>query len=306
MKRRRHKNKPAAPANEPVDRWGATGLQSLRSLAGLFSLVIVIGAAVYGLERLKGRVYALPEYNPPVKVELAEPPAWVEQEQWSPRILSSIRLDSITSGLDEMLVRQVADQINRSGWVAAVKRVTQNMDGTIRIACDYRRPIAMVQTRRGYIPVDRHGVRLPEVYQQVPDGSGWMCLFGVKAETPEVGEPFQGDDAVAAIRLACVLFDQDFARRIVAIDVQNFRGRINKHDTHICLRTLDRGRIDWGSAIGEEIEEPSVQDKLRTIALYFKKGSSHAQVDVSVYRNGWIEPRERDVRTADGAMSRDR
>ena len=67
------------------------------------------------------------------------------------------------------------------------------------------------------------------------------------------------------------------------------RGRNDKRANHICLRTRDGGKIDWGSAIGEEIEEPSARDKIRTIALYFKKGSSQAQVDVSVYEGVELE-----------------
>jgi hypothetical protein len=136
-----------------------------------------------------------------------------------------------------------------------------------------------------------------------------MRIVGVDSPLPEVGQPFTGDDALAGIKLACLLFDQDFSSRISGIDVVNFRGRRDKRDNHIKLRTREGATIAWGSAIGEEIEEPSAKDKLRTIAAYFKKGSPQAQVDISVYRNGWIQPAPidaLDIRTADRGRIRAR
>ncbi len=307
----RKRGKPEREASETGSRWGETGLASLRSIGALLALSLLIGAAVYGLERVKEHVFARPEYNPAFRVELAGPPQWVDAEEWHRRILDCVRIPTDQEWLDETLVPLVADQINRSGWVSKLHRVEQGMDGVIRIVAEYRRPIAMVRVKcdvgECFVPVDRHGVRLPEVYRQVSDGLGWMRIVGVESDLPEIGEPFQGDDAVAGIRLAALLFDQDFSSRITGIDVLNFRGRRDKRDNHIKLRTREGGMIAWGSAIGEEIEEPTAQDKLRTIAVYFKKGSPQAQVDISVYRNGWIEPVavvDPGIRTADGGRVR--
>jgi hypothetical protein len=282
---------------------------SITPLLSAVSLFVAVGAAALGMERLKTYVYSLPEHNPPIRVELADPPAWVDLEGWRPRILASISLPADQQWLDGMLVRQVADQINRSGWVSQVERVSRSADGTISVSCVYRRPIAMLRTREGFVPVDRDGIRLPtgaegKVYTLVDDDSGWLKIEGVKSSSPEVGEPFPGDDAVAAIQIAALIFEQDFSTRISRIDVNNFRGRLNKRDDQIRLLTRDGGRIHWGSAIGEEIEEPTARDKIRNIALYFQKGSPQAQVDISVYRHGWIEAPERVIRTADGAISR--
>jgi hypothetical protein len=273
-------------------------------------LAILIGGAVLGLDRIKRRVYSLPEYNPQFQVELANPPEWVEVEDWHKRILESVKIPSDQEWLDESLVRQVADQINRSGWIVKLNRVEQGMDGIIRISADYRRPIAMVRIKHEseecFVPVDRQGYRLPEMYRQVNDALGWIRILGVDSSVPEAGEAFTGDDAVAGVRLATLLFDQEFSSRITGIDVTNFRGRRDRRDNHIKLRTREGATIAWGSALGEEIEEPSYQDKLRTIAAYFKKGSPQAEVDISVYRNGWIEPAPIDptVRTADSARTR--
>ncbi len=292
MSRARQKSK----NNEPD---GQGRLQALRALAGLLAVTCVVGGVIYALERVKAHVYALPEYNPAVQVDLVDAPEWVDVEGWRQRILAAAKIPPGQTWLDNDLVSAVADGMARSGWVSRVKRVSQCPDGRILIACDFRRPIAMMQTARGFIPVDNEGFRLPEVYPEVPDGTGWIRISGLESATPDVGQRFLGEDAVAGVQLANLLFEQEFASRITCVDMLNFRGRHDKRANHICLRTRDGGKIDWGSAIGEEIEEPSAKDKIRTIALYFKKGSSQAQVDVSVYRNGWIEPAaEPSLRTA--------
>jgi hypothetical protein len=282
--------------------WGETGLQSARSILALFGMVVLVGVTFTGMERLKAHVYSRPEYNPQFRVELHNPPEWVTAEGWHDRILATIRLAPDRAWIDETLVADVADQINRSGWVSHVNRVTQTMDGRILVDCDYRRPIAMIQTPKGFIPVDRQGVRLPEVYTSLPDTLGWMRIAGVQSDVPEVGEPFRGADALAAVNLAYLLFEQDFSQRINAVIVTRHHGR---HE--LKLTTRDGATIIWGSAIGEEIEEASVREKVRNVAAFFKKGSPQAQVDVSVYREGWIEPApETAIRTVDSSKRRAR
>jgi hypothetical protein len=171
------------------------------------------------------------------------------------------------------------------------------MDGSIHVCCDYRRPIAMVLTNTGkYVPIDKDGVRLPEEYDRVEGDSGWMRILGVQAETPKPGHAYGEDgrtdtDAVAAVRLAWLLFSQDdISARISGIDVTNFNGREDKYKTHIRLWTRDGRMVKWGSAIGSEVEEPGVTDKLKNLALWLKRGSPQAYADLSVYRNGVVAP----------------
>lgn len=303
----RRKDKRAGSSVGPSGQWWGAGAGALVSALGL---AVVLAAAVYGLERMRDRVLSLPEYNPVIKVELGSAPDWVNREGWRGRILSAVELPENEQWLGGDLLRCVYDQMMHSGWVSQVRRVTQDVDGTVRIFCraeDYRRPIAMLLTQEGYLAVDRQGVRLPEVYDFVGEDSGWMRVVGLETPPPAIGSAFAEDtDAMAAVRIATLIFDQEFAPRITGIDVTNFRGRRNRRENHVTLRTRDGGTIIWGSAIGEEMEELSAAEKIANIALYFKKGSRQAYADVSVYRGGWIEPARQVIRTADGSGERDR
>lgn len=292
-------------------------------VACLLMLGAIVGSVI-GLEHLRDRVYAREQYNPEPKIELAlsEDETWVEAEGWMPRILKRISLEGAMAevrnsrvsdapppgrpdtdnqngqqspnedtstaqkGPDLALLQAIADQVRDSGWVSEIERVYRDVDGTIRVSCDVRRPIAMLLTPRGrFIPVDRHGYRLPEIYDQVPLKSGWIRIVGVESEMPDPGEQFapESEDARAAVRMASLLFDQPaVATEIAGIDISNFRGRVDRSENHVVLWTREGRRVDWGSAIGEEIEEPAVGDKLRMLIKFLQEGGEHNHVDVSV------------------------
>jgi hypothetical protein len=269
-------------------------------------LLLLLAASVAGLERLKRYVGALPQQKMAVKVELEVPAEadWVDKEGWRPRILSAIHVPEEQVRSDQALLRDVARQMERSGWVSQVRRVMRTTDGTIRILCDYRRPIAMLLDAEGeYVPVDRQGCRLPEVYTSVSDSGAWIQILGVQESLPPVGQEFRGEDARAAIKLSSLIFQQSFRTQVAAVDVTNFRGRKDRARDHI-LVWPKRGRpIVWGSAIGEEIEEPVARDKLRNLAKYFASGSPQAYIDLSVYSNAGIERVPDAFPSADGLAS---
>lgn len=298
MSRKVKKTRDARPS-ATGERFQFAGLRPLLPVACVVTALIL---ATGGMEYLKSRVLAAPEYNPPVKINLQylKGSEWVEREGWLPRITTAIQVPTGRKLMDASLLTAVAERASATGWVRSVERVARGTDGSINLLCEYRRPIAMVLTDRGkYIPIDREGVRLPEEYdvQSVDANSGWMRILGVHSEAPAVGKAYgnsgrgKDEDALAAVQLAALLFDQEeIAPKISGIDVTNFNGREDKFKTHIRLWTRDGRVIRWGSAIGREVEEPQVTDKLRNIALWLKRSSPQAYVDVSVYRNGVLAP----------------
>jgi hypothetical protein len=274
------------------------GLWPLLPVAGVLGVVLL---AVGGLEHLKHRFCDSPECARPIKVELEyiRGSEWVEREDWVPRIASAINLPTNQSLMDKDLLRMAARQMMDSGWVRKVERVSRDMDGTIRMLCDYRRPIAMVATQRDdgtwYVPIDREGVRLPEEYRRVQPDSGWMLIVGLRSKLPPVGKAFGSstpdNDAVSAVRLASMLFDREEVSSLIStIDVSNYGGRKDKFDTHIKLLTQDGRMVKWGSAVGREVEEPESADKLNNLAIWLKRHSAQAYADLSVYRNGVLVP----------------
>ena len=285
---------------------GAGWFGSVRPLVPVVCVGLMIGAAAYGLEQLKHHAYRAMDFRPPIRLALVDPPEWVVAEKWEPRILASIPVPGPDQWTDPDLARRVAEQLEASGWVREVHRVTRHMDGTIAIKCDCRRPIAMVLTPKGYVPIDREAFRLPEVYTSVSASSGWLRIVGVESPVPKVNASFEGEDARAAVHLAALLFEQGdaFTFGISAIDVINFRGRRDKRACHVKLWTPDGTEIKWGSAIGEEVEENTPAEKLAQIAVMLKEGGPQAQVDVSVYPTRTIVPADLAVESSAGRTRR--
>jgi len=298
--RKKHKER----SDRPQERTRADA-STLGPLVPVLCTAALVAGAVWGLEKVKAHVYASSAYRPAaIKVVLANPPDWVIRERWQERILSAVAVPPAEAWMDEGLVRRLADQVASSGWVKSVQRVSKRMDGTVEIAAEYRRPIVMLMTDHGYVPVDRDGFRLPEVYERVDANSGWIRVRGVAAPPPKVNAAFDdkaAPDAMAALRLASLIFDQswEIASRISAIDVTNFRGRQDRRDCHIKLWTPDGTLIKWGSAIGEEMEENSPSEKLAQIAVMLKRGGPQAQVDVSTLPNRAIITVPPAIETAD-------
>lgn len=320
-------------ADEQLPFWRRPGRSAILSLLSLIVLAIL---AVSGLERLRAQVGALPQYRPQPRLELVDPPQWVISERWEPQILESVPLPEQAGLLEGGLVRKVGESLQASGWIAKVKRVTQDLDGTVKASCEYRRPIAMIRTHKGddgdyrFVAVDKDGIRLPQEYKNV-GGAGWIQIIGViglEQGVPPPGERVTGEDAEAGIRLAHLLFQQDFATRVESVNVTNFRGRKDKRNNHILLTllipagepgselTVDgrgnwrRQTYGWGSALGEEFEEPTPVEKLRNIANMLRSGRQHVSadnvsVDISVFSDRAIERFQPPV-TADGSLTRDR
>ncbi len=264
------------------------GLGPLLSFGAVAALIV---AAVAGLEHLRVRVYRLPENRPVSRLEVVLRPeqSWVRQEDWEPRIVRSVRLEPLACLSEPDMLRMVAEQLTAGGWLSSVARVTRNRDGVIAVQGEFRRPIAMMHAHEGgYVPVDREGVRLPERYDDVSADLGWMRIIGVQSGLPEPGRAYrpEDEDALAGIRLAALLFDQgEVATRISAIDMSNFRGREDARRNHIRIWTRDQQQIEWGAAIGEEIEERPVEEKLRKLVLLLNEAPRPGRVDLTVHPN---------------------
>lgn len=290
---------------------------SLRPLFPLLAIVVLVAGAVYGLERMRRHVLAQPEFHPLVKFELADPPDWVVRQEWTPHILAQLQSDIGQLPNDEQLVSAVADRLHTSGWVHKVHGVCRHMDGTVRVSCDYRRPIAMLCSRLNnkevYMPVDREGYRLPVTFEQLePERggwSGWIRLLGIRSPVPKVNAQFEGEDARAAIQLATMICDRGgiVEAKISAIDVSNVLHPRDRRKSPIVLWRADSNyRITWGSPIGREIEEPTADLKLANIALALRNGGPQMDFDASTLPDGVIFPAAATAATSSGLQTVDR
>ena len=103
MKKRRPKDK-SNGRPKASDAGGGLGSPNARSLISALSLLVIVILARVGLEQLTGYVYSLPECRSDIRIELINPPDWVDGEEWRPRILSVLELPSAGELTDGVLV----------------------------------------------------------------------------------------------------------------------------------------------------------------------------------------------------------
>ena len=127
-------------------------------LLGLAILVVgllYVGWRQYGKIVLSDARFQLTKES----IEVTPLPAWIRTDLVA-EVMRDGSLDK-TSLLDQQLTVQVAQAFAMHSWVESVKHVSKHPDGRLRVALEYRRPVAMVEVEGGLWPVDAHGVLLP-------------------------------------------------------------------------------------------------------------------------------------------------
>lgn len=190
------------------------------------------------------------------------------------------------------LCKDMAQHLEQVGWIRQLHYVRRTADAHFEVSATYRIPVVMVQKNTFYYLIDNQAVRLPGTYTY---DEHWLLLQGVGNSAPPAGSLWMGQDLQAGLAMLRVIDAEPYFSQLSAILVDNFEGRADSRRPHLALAT-DRpsGRIYWGSAPGQEIEENSVAQKLAILrANYVTTGradAGHTTIDVSTYSDRYTVP----------------
>jgi hypothetical protein len=200
-------------------------------------------------------------------------------------------IESIKSAADlpnefSLLERGLAERLSRAfathPWVENVVRVEILRQRRIEITLTYRRPVMLVETSRGYYPVDSKSVLLPpddftaEAVEQFP------IVRKVKSVPQGLPGEWWGDEVVlCAAKLADALAPSGDMQRhwkrlglaaIVAPAPKNAGPQ--PEDLSFELVTSGGTVVVWGRAPGVECAEPDTDEKLARLEQVLKTRGS--------------------------------
>ena len=240
-------------------------------LAGALAVLGLLVGLSFLLDReIQGKV-------PPIKwVVLENQPDWMD-EAVAAQIRQLVSDLAAQDPSDQKLPVKAADALAKNIWVKRVlpAGVINDWRGTLSIRCEFRKPIAIVNSGVFLVRVDEDALVLPGklLLSAVPVDK-YKSILGVTSQPPEPGQTWDSPDLLAAVELLKLIGDRPFSREITAVDVSNYNGR-RSDKAHIVMFTNQRTVLYWGRAIGTEGRiEVDHQQKLQHIEGLFLEHSS--------------------------------
>jgi hypothetical protein len=233
----------------------------------------------YGLFCLERSVLSAPQFSGPARIRLVNAPEDLQEQLMAP-----LGRFAHVPWSSPALPSQIGEALRKEPWVKQVVQVRRYPDRTIEVHCTYRHPLAMIQVDSGFYLVDEDRVRLPGRYAYHPSVK---LIQGVRGEPPLAGQVWTAPDLRAGLDLVRLLAAEPFSAQITAVLVHNYGGRIDKRGAQLELATdTAGGRIIWGSALGQEMEENTAAQKIAILRSNYERfghvGAGRDVIDISI------------------------
>jgi hypothetical protein len=226
---------------------------------------------------VRAQVLGSPDYYvSAARIEISPLPPWIH---------SDIREDvfgALSSGgplsiLDDNLTERVAATFALHPWVAKVRRVTKQHPARLVVEVDYRRPVLVVDTVNGLLPVDEQGVLLPAADFSPIEKSRFPRLVGADtAPLGSVGERWGDPRVFGAAQIVAAIGPAWNTLQLSQI-VASIKPISGAEDYTYVLATRKGSTINWGRAphTSGQQELPAAE-KLARLMQYF---NDHGTLD---------------------------
>jgi hypothetical protein len=260
-----------------VDAFTRAWLLRIIGSTGLVALTLLIIG--YSLRQAETFVHSLARYDRPLILEWRQLPDWLttaDNGHILDALVQRVALHDADRQLDATLAARLGAGLTEPdvGWIKSLEQVRIRPDGVVEVDCRFRRPAAWVKLGRYCYLLDDENVRLPGRYHAEDcQGTRLMTITGVRGKPPGVGQKWAAADLDAGQRLVAILTEKPFAREIVAINVANHDGRMDRNRSHIELVTENNGsRIWWGRSPRQEMGiEISASQKLILLDTLYRQ-----------------------------------
>lgn len=240
--------------------------------------LLLVGLAVSSVYWFPLVRNALPELSQrdeyqfdPRRIAINEPPHWVPHNLVE-QVVSRAKLGSSLSILEDDLTARIAQAFAQHPWVAGVVEVRkQPFPARVTARLLYREPVAMIEKRTGFYPVDVQGILLPPEDFSLSETTGYLKIRGVRSIPAGMPGANWGDPlVVGAARVARALIHEWIPLGIKAVHVPDrTTAEVDLNESMFVLETIGGSRILWGLAPGVEVEgELTIEQKLGRLRKY--------------------------------------
>lgn len=239
------------------------------------------------------------QQKPDGSLHFIAPPLWLNQDLQDAMVMTA---GGERFPLNEHSAQTVAERLSRFSWLDNVR--VQTTPQYIDVTADYRRPIGLVQDRRGrkaYLDGQMRVLDyLPLTAIAIPEIKGLAST-----QIPEAGLVWKAEDAQAAIELLDLLNKMDlfFSNKgqierpllgeVESIDISNFASRQSKSAPIIVLNIKDGTKVYWGAPWGKAALYMEADDKVKLTRLYETyigyNNSLQAYDKVKIIELRWLE-----------------
>ena len=273
--------KPSAPAATVRQRW-----RLLLRPRVWFALTLLGGigyGAHYAWQHVAPSIARHPQYALTAeRIHITPPPPWIRTDIKS-EVLRDAGLDDSLSILDSDIVTlRIHNAFQFHPWVESVARITKHLPSALEVEIQYRRPIAAVEsTDPGgvtYLPIDVHGIRLPEADLTDAECRYLPRISGVTGR-PLVGDSWNDTRVLGGAKLIAAL--ADVWERLQLVEVLCAAQATPNDDRPNCvfeIVTSGGTRIVWGTAPGQEASagESAFDQKRQRLVEY---AAQHGRLD---------------------------
>jgi hypothetical protein len=251
-----------------------------RTLVTMVKIALVMGLLVGAGASLRyAEVYVKAAPIGDGALTLLNVPSWVN---WDLRQRVIEAAGGSRLPIKEETAAMVARNLGRVSWLADVGVDVTN--GSVLVKAQWRRPVALIEKSGEKFYVDKDLYAL-DYMPSMTD----LCIVEVKGVSmsfpPVPGKRIDCNDLAAAVKLINLLYVMDFKyyagknpilERISHVDVSNYKGRKNRHESHIILSSKDGAEIRWGAELGDWTMnlESNDADKLTKLYVYFHENGS--------------------------------
>jgi hypothetical protein len=247
-----------------------------QTLLVMVKIGLVAGLLVGAVASLRYAEVYVKATTPPTDAALTllDVPSWVN---WDLRQRVIEAAGGSRLPIKEETAKMVGRNLSRVSWLADV--IAHVTNDEILVKARWRKPVALLEKGSDKFYVDKDLYALDYMSSATTD----LPIVGVRGVSmsfpPAPGKRIDCNDLAAAVKLIGLLHAMDvrygnkdpLLERIADVDVSNYKGRKNGHESHIVLNSKDGAVIQWGAELGDwgMYMESNDADKLTKLYVHF-------------------------------------